>query len=230
MAQSPALWWTLGGLAVAWALRPTAGRAAAPPGHATGPLTFDALAPEYRARYTRAVILPARRATVESLARNMETATHRARYHAVADPLGVPWYVVAIIHNLESSARWNAHLHNGDPLTARTTHVPVGRPTTGSPPFTWEESATDALRGHALDRWRDWSVAGICYQLERFNGTGYRAHDTPTPYLWSFTDQYQRGKFVADGVFSPTAVSAQCGACALLKELVALGAIDAPPL
>ena len=41
--------------------------------------------------------------------------------------------------------RFDQHLHNGDPLSGRTTHVPPGRPRPASPPFTWEQSAHDAI-------------------------------------------------------------------------------------
>jgi lysozyme family protein len=58
--------------------------------------------------------------------------------------------------------------------------------------------------------------------LERFNGWGYRRHDidVPSPYLWSFSNHYTRGKFTKDRVFSPTTVSKQCGAAVLLKRMV----------
>ncbi len=71
---------------------------------------------------------------------------HRSQYESVADTLGIPWYFIAAIHNMESSQNFSKHLHNGDPLSARTKHVPAGRPKTGMPPFSWEESAIDALK------------------------------------------------------------------------------------
>jgi lysozyme family protein len=42
----------------------------------------------------------------------------------------------------------------------------------------------------------------------------------PTPYLWSFSSLYEKGKFVADGVFDPAAVSKQCGAAVMLKAVL----------
>jgi lysozyme family protein len=131
--------------------------------------------------------------------------------------------VVGIIHSLEASCDFTRHLHNGDPLTARTTHVPAGRPRTGRPPFTWEASAIDALTLQGFASWKDWSVAGTLYKLEAYNGFGYRDHHrtVPSPYLWSFSNHYTRGKYVADGRFSPTAVSQQCGAAVLLRRLSA---------
>lgn len=146
---------------------------------------------------------------------------NRARYAAVEKTSGVPWFITAVIHSLEGSGSFTTHLHNGDPLTRRTTRVPKGRPVAGSPPFTWEESAADALKYDGLTSWRDWTVAGILFKLEGFNGWGYRLHHKTvlTPYLWSFSNHYAKGKYVADGKWDGSAVSAQCGAAVLLRRL-----------
>jgi lysozyme family protein len=50
----------------------------------------------------------------------------------------------------------------------------------------------------------------------------------PTPYLWCFSNHYERGKFVKDGAWNATARSQQCGAATLIKMLVGTGAIDLP--
>jgi lysozyme family protein len=148
------------------------------------------------------------------------------RYRAVAAASGMPWQVVAVVHSLEGGGRFDRHLHNGDPLAARTVHVPAGRPVAGSPPFTWEESAADALALSKLAAWTDWSLPGTLYRLEQYNGWGYRTHhpEVSTPYLWSFTSRYSRGKYAADGHFDGALVSQQCGAAALLLGLAAHGA------
>ena len=72
-----------------------------------------------------------------------------------------------------------------------------------------------------------WSIERISFELERYNGFGYRRnHPTvKSPYLWSCTNHYTSGKYVGDGKFSMTAVSAQVGAMAVLKQLVADGVV-----
>jgi lysozyme family protein len=50
-----------------------------------------------------------------------------------------------------------------------------------------------------------------------------------TPYLWSFSNHYDRGKYVADGKFSATARSQQCGAAVMLKLLQDAGEIKLDP-
>ncbi len=135
----------------------------------------------------------------------------------------MPWCLVGIIHAMECGFNFACHLHNGDPLTGRTTHAPTGQPRTGQPPFSWEKSATDALTREGFDQVTDWSTQHMLYLLEKYNGFGYRNIGHPTPYLWSFSNLYDKGKYVADGKFDPEAVSKQCGAAVMLKRLLDQG-------
>jgi lysozyme family protein len=187
----------------------------------TVPLTLTlGLSKEYQRLYESCLIPSADRlADADAIVAKLRAA--KRRYEAVAKPLNAPWFVVGLIHNMESGLNFSTHLHNGDPLTARTKNEPPGRPARGTPPFSWEESATDALTMKGFQRWKNWNVPGILYKLEQYNGWGYRDHhpDVLSPYLWSFSNHYKRGKYVADGTFSPTAVSQQCGAAVLLKRL-----------
>jgi len=89
-------------------------------------------------------------AAVEKIA--ARSVANKARYEAVGEQVGTPWYVIAAIHNLEAGQRVTTHLHNGDPLSGRTTHVPAGRPRTGAPPYSWETSAIDALKVQGCHR------------------------------------------------------------------------------
>lgn len=159
---------------------------------------------------------------------------NRPRYQAVTTGLGsLPWWFVALIHSLEGGLSFTTHLHNGDPLTGRTKHVPAGRPVanpaanaqqapSATNPYTWEESATDALRQKGLNSWTDWSIVGSLYKLEAYNGWGYRMYHSKvlSPYLWSFTNHYTKGKYASDGKWSATLVSSQAGAAAILRVLV----------
>lgn len=82
----------------------------------------------------------------------------RQLYEKVSAKTGVPWYVIAVIHSLESSIDFSTHLHNGDPLSSRTKNVPQGRPLHGTPPFTWEDSAIDALNYDGACGVRNWDL------------------------------------------------------------------------
>jgi len=148
---------------------------------------------------------------------------NKDRYEKVSNSTNVPWYVVGIIHGLEASFDFNKHLHNGDPLTNRTVHVPKGRPIKGNPPFTWEESAIDALNMRILPI--DWTIENILQFLEAYNGMGYRKRGINSPYLWAGSNHYVKGKFKADGVFDPELVSKQIGAAVILKYMQEKGII-----
>ncbi len=186
----------------------------------------DALKREYENLFNTCNIRPERASAVDAIVAKL--LANQARYLKVTDTLGVPWEFVAVIHNMEAGLNFTKHLHNGDPLTARTLQVPAGRPKNGNPPFTWEESASDALTLKGLSAETDWSLAGTLYQLERYNGFGYRLHHPHvlSPYLWSYSNQYESGKYVADGTWSDTAVSKQCGAAVLLRRLAENGQFE----
>jgi lysozyme family protein len=152
---------------------------------------------------------------------------YRKRYERAGDARGVPWYFIACTHSLESSFNFKAHLHNGDyPLSSRTRQVPSGRPRIWLPPSDWESSARDALSIMGFTGQSDWSLSRLLYRLEAYNGLGYRSYGVPTPYLWSYSNHYERGKFVADGRWSAHAKSKQCGAAVMLKLLEEAGEIS----
>jgi len=141
------------------------------------------------------------------------------KYKEVEKLTTVPWHVVAVIHYRESSLSFAGHLHNGDPLTAKTVHVPAGRPLLGKPPFTWVESAVDAMKIKSYHTCSDWSIENTLNLIERYNGLGYKKKGLPSPYLWSWSNNYKAGKYVADGRFDPDVVDKQCGAAVLLNIL-----------
>lgn len=154
---------------------------------------------------------------------------NKSRYSAVEGETSVPWWWIGVVHSMEAGLNFATHLHNGDPLTARTVHRPAGRPAGGIPPFRWENSAADALRLKELHRECDWSIPKALYNFERYNGFGYVARGVNSPYLWSFSNLYGHGKYVRDGVWDANAVSQQCGAAVLLKTLINLGVVTERP-
>lgn len=181
----------------------------------------EALRGEYFTRFMACVPTPGRVAEIE---RTLDVIfAHRDRYEAVANKLPAPpWWIIALIHMREASLDFGTHLHNGDPLSKPTVHVPKGRPT-GKGPFTWSESAWDALRYDRLDKMDYSDVAGAAYALESFNGWGYRFHANASPYLWAASNRYIKGKFTDDGHYDPSAVDAQLGAMTVLRHGVNTG-------
>jgi lysozyme family protein/peptidoglycan hydrolase-like protein with peptidoglycan-binding domain len=182
---------------------------------------FESLKTEYGGLWRRMQVRPERANLVDQIAKRL--ISFKPRYEAVAGTTGVPWFVIAVLHQRESAANFAKHLHNGNPLTARTRHVPAGRPAHGDPPFSWETSATDALTmpPHSLHLVKEWPIERVCYEIEKYNGFGYRDHhpQVKSPYLWSFTTIYDRGKYVADGRFDDGTVDQQCGTMPILRRM-----------
>lgn len=184
--------------------------------------TFSQLKNEYKRLWDTLVIRENWKAGAEKTAKKI--LANKDKYLEVQAATNVPWYWVGCVHSLEAGLNFSTHLHNGDPLTRRTFHVPANRPAKGNPPFTWMESAIDALTMKGLHEIKTWSIERIMYEWERYNGWGYRRFhpSTLSPYLFSGSLHYVRGKYVADGRWSSTAVSQQIGTCVLLKKLVEL--------
>lgn len=189
------------------------------------------LASEYVDLFETAQVLPSKLPLVEEVV--AKAVANRSRYEAVLSVgifTGMPWFFIAAIHNLESSFDFTKHLHNGDPLTGRTVQVPAGRPKIGSPPFKWEASAMDALTLRELDKVSSWTLPELMWRLEGYNGLGYRDHhpNVLSPYLWSFTQHYKRGKYIKDGPegWDPNAVSGQVGAATLIRRMLESGVIS----
>jgi lysozyme family protein/peptidoglycan hydrolase-like protein with peptidoglycan-binding domain len=178
---------------------------------------------EYVAAFANMTVRQERQVDAQRIAAKI--AANHSRYAIVEAATGVPWWWIGIVHSLEAGLNFNAHLHNGDPLNTRTHHVPAGRPVTGEPPFSWEESARDALVMKNYHRGLDWNIGPSLERLEGYNGGGYRSKGVPSPYVWSFSTIYESGKYIADHQYDPNAVSAQCGGAVLLHCLIAAGEI-----
>ena len=191
---------------------------------------FDDIAEDYRRLFATCVITDSKRSEVNWYVGKIVDADRRKAYEQVYEETCVPWYFVAITHGMEGSFDMKAHLHNGDPLKKKTVQVPKGRPDPWNPPSDWVSSAVDAMKVDKFDEKADWDLAKVLYRWEAYNGWRSRVlHGINTPYLWSFSNHYKKGKFVADGVWDGNAVSKQCGAGVMLKALVETGAI-APPV
>lgn len=144
----------------------------------------------------------------------------KQRYLTVSAKTGIPWPFIAVTHQRESSQNWSRSLAQGDPWNQVSVHVPKGRG-----PFTsWEEAAYDALVNCApyASRNKDWSIGGLLTLLEQYNGLGYAAKGVPSPYIWSGTDQYVKGKYVADHVYDPNEVDKQLGCAGLIMAMMVL--------
>lgn len=144
------------------------------------------------------------------------------RYQSAANmrPGTIPPVVIFCLHMREADNNFRTNLGQGDSLLHRTVHVPRGRIPNVEPPYTWEQAAQDALfvTDH-MDK-HDWThIQSALDTAESYNGFGYRRYGIPSPYLFSGTSVYKRGKFSGDGHFSPTMVDQQLGCVAVWKKM-----------
>lgn len=144
---------------------------------------------------------------------------NRGRYQSISShfPNKIRWYHIALIHQLECALNFNCYLGNGQPLNKKTTIVPKGR----GPFKDFEAGAIDAIQLKKLDEVKDWSIGNTLFILEGFNGYGYTDFKgINSPYLWSGSNHYTKGKYVADSVYDKNAVSQQIGMALILQEIL----------
>lgn len=161
------------------------------------------------------------------------------RYQGVTDRLveqgkqPVPWWFIAVVSEREYGGppRWDRQLGQGDHLNQTSTHDPRGRgpfldhPGDVTPGHdAWTRCCLDALIecGPYAAKWTDWTPGGVLTLWEEYNGLGYANMGVPSAYVWSGTDQYVSGKYVADHVYRASAVDVQEGCAPILAMLMAL--------
>ena len=156
---------------------------------------------------------------------------HKEKYQKVEQAVLVPWPVIAGLHMRESGADFSTYLGNGQKLNRRTTLVPKGR----GPFKTWEAGAIDAIKYDDLDQimMEDWSVEMACYAGEKYNGFGPRNRGVNTGYLWSMSNNYERGKYTETtrgSTWNANMVDKQVGMMPMLKRMMELDpSIKFPP-
>jgi lysozyme family protein len=152
---------------------------------------------------------------------------HETDYDIICSKVNekMPWYFPGIIHYMECGLNFNKHLHNGNSLLHRTIDVPAGRPIAdpvhGFPAgYTFIESAVDALVMMKFDKEEHWSLKDMLFRFEEYNGFGYeKYHNMYSPYIWSATNHYDKGKYDKDGHWAAKITSEQVGAAPLLRYL-----------
>lgn len=144
---------------------------------------------------------------------------NKKTYQDVSGTWATPirWFHIALIHRMEGNLNFNTYLGNGQILDRKTTIVPKGR----GPFSSFKAGAIDAIELKKLDLVKDWSIGNTLYILEGFNGYGYSDwKGINSPYLFSGSNQYTSGYYVADSVYSSTTVSQQIGIALIYKKLL----------
>ncbi|MEY3213184.1 MAG: hypothetical protein RIT28_3665 [Pseudomonadota bacterium] len=146
---------------------------------------------------------------------------NKARYAAVSAKSGVPANLIAALHWRESSGNFGTYLHQGDPLGKPAVNWPNNIPVFHK----WEDAAIHAL-GMKSKLAKDLGMASnttdmaaMATYAEYYNGMGYANKGKPSPYVYSGTDQYDKGKYVRDGVYDPNTKDKQLGVVAMIKSI-----------
>ncbi len=146
---------------------------------------------------------------------------NRDRYESVAAQTGIPAALIAALHFRESSGNFNTYLHQGDPLGKPPVHWPTNIPTFHK----WEDAAVHALKQKGSIK-KDLGMtegttdlASMATFAEYYNGLGYHNRGRVSPYVYSGTTEYTKGKYVADGKFDPNTVDAQLGVVAMVSAV-----------
>jgi lysozyme family protein len=182
-------------------------------------------------RWHNMKLAQARLPELDSVAKRLVDA--KPRYLAVEDRLRklpsqhyfAPWWFTAICSEREYGGppHWDRQLAQGDPLSRVSWHDPAGRG-----PFTGEDAWLRGCLNALIDcapyaaSWHDWTPGGTATIWEEYNGLGYAARGVPSAYVWSGSDQYISGKFVADHVYRAGVVDVQEGCMPILSRMMLL--------
>lgn len=166
-------------------------------------------------------IVPARKLEVEKVASALCAPQAKTIYQQIEAATGVPWFVVAVIHERECNQNFACSIAQGDPWNQQSTHVPKGI----GPFKSFFDAAVFSLMRCApyAGKWTDWTAGGTLTILVLYNGTGYEDyHHEVSPYDWGATSMEQEGKYVADSKWSASVWDTQLGCAAMLKGMMAI--------
>lgn len=178
-------------------------------------------------RWSAMKLDPARIPRFDAIARDLTALNPKKVYQEIEKATKVPWWVVAVIHQRESNQNFSTQLGQGDPLGHVSRHDPAGRGPffnhPNDPPLhdAFYRAALDALIdcGPHAAKWPDWSVGGTLTLLEEYNGLGYAMRGVPSAYVWSGTDQYVSGKYIADHDYRAGVKDVQEGCAAIIVRM-----------
>lgn len=175
-----------------------------------------------RAASAQEELTPAQQKDMDQFIKNWDK--NKARYETASAASGIPAKLIASLHWRESTGDFGTYLHQGDPLGKKAKHEPSDIPLFKE----WEPAAEHALglkssiqRAYKIDA-NTTDEAALASYAERYNGTGYfDYHAIASPYVYSGTDQYQKGKYRSDGGpgYDPNYKDPQLGVLPMLRGI-----------
>lgn len=196
-------------------------------------VSIAALTQKNAARWAAMHVRPERVKELDAVAKRLCAPVAQARYQAISKAVWASpdrWQFVAVVHEREASQKFDRQLAQGDRLDQVSHNDPASRGPFFNHPA--DPPGQDAFYRGALDalvdcpphasKWMDWSIGGMLTLLEEYNGLGYAGMGVPSAYVWSGSDQYESGKYVADHVYRASAVDVQEGCAPLLQRMALL--------
>lgn len=178
---------------------------------------YTVLKPEYERLLRTMQVAPERVQEVDLVARALLRPAWLDRYREVDRQTKVPACFIAGLDERESGADPSRSLGQGDYWNRVSTHVPKGH----GPWASWIAAAIYYVNLDKLNATSaPWSWAYACWKGEAWNGFGARGRGINTGYLWAGTNHYTRGKYIADGVWSSSAVDRQLGIIPIMRRMV----------
>lgn len=139
-------------------------------------------------------------------------------YKKLEEKTGVPAELIAALHYRESGGNFNTYLHNGAKLGTPSDLEPRGVCFND-----FEEAAVNALtvktKSYKIDFKKGVDMAKMVTFAESFNGFGYHQYNNNSPYVYSGTNLYEKGKYVGDHNYNPDTVDKQPGVYILISSL-----------
>lgn len=185
---------------------------------------FEALQGEYAADLARMTVTAYKAGQIDQAAKKILLPQNMDVYQAAAEGTTIPPAFLGGLELRESNCDPTRALGQGDRWDRVSVNVPRDKG-----PF---KSRLDAMKYYiAYDGLNDnshpWTMEYECFRGERWNGLGPRARGRPTGYLWAGTSIYDRptglgGKYVSDGVWSPTTYDVQLGIVPVLLRIAQL--------
>ena len=141
-------------------------------------------------------------------------------YNKISEETGVPPELIAAFHYRESGCNFNTYLHNGQELGTPTTIVPKDRIFND-----FAMAAVDALenkqKSSGINLTLDSNIITMMTFAEIYNGTGYTDYrDMASPYVYSGTNVYEKGKYTSDKKFNAEVKDKQPGVYMLVMSIL----------
>ena len=141
-------------------------------------------------------------------------------YNEIAEDVGLPPAVIAVIHYRENSINFFAEEFNIDITNGSNLEESISQDNFLDRTRNVIQTQQEKISGLNLTVETTDIISMLCF-TEMYNGWGYYDNHLISPYSYSGTNIYESGKFISDGTYDPNVIDKQIGAYRLLLATVA---------